>query len=188
MKVHSIPKTVHCLSCCENQTTSTLCQCSEITSGSKWKNCCKYINRLIKHPSQPNVSFIDSTTNGDCDFNGWQCNSSDSCLEYSEQCDGECYGSLKKCGDRCAVPLENAVSTSYEYECKDKCIKNTVPCEGKCPNASNPVKCGQYCLTKSKENKTKECNGKCVPKTEPCITTLTSPVVTGRARKRTFYH
>ena len=42
VKVHNLPKTVHCLSCCENQTTSTLCQCSNITSGSKWKNCCKY--------------------------------------------------------------------------------------------------------------------------------------------------
>ena len=166
VKVHSIPKTVHCLSCCENQSTSTLCQCSEITSGSKWKNCCKYINRLIKHPSQPNVSFIDSTTNGDCDFNGWRCNSTDSCLEYSEQCNGECYGSLDKCGDKCVVPLEPGAS-SFEYMCQDQCINNTVTCNGTCP-ASNPVQCGERCLSNRTANYYYECNGKCQPNYRSC--------------------
>jgi len=144
---HNIPKTVHCLSCCENQTTSALCQCSEINSGSKWKNCYK-------------------KTNGDCGFNGWQCNSTDSCLEYSEQCNGTCYGSLDKCGDKCVVPLEPGAS-SFEYMCQDQCIDNTVTCNGTCP-ASNPAKCGKSCLTNVTANYYQDCDGDCISKFKPC--------------------
>ena len=65
--MHSIPKTVHCLSCCENQSTSTLCQCSEIKSGSDWKSCCKYQNIIqnsTNSHTHPNALFLDKTRLG----------------------------------------------------------------------------------------------------------------------------
>ena len=108
------------------------------------------------------MPFIDSKTNGDCDFNGWKCNSTDSCLEYSEQCDGECYTGLNKCGDKCVVPLTPGAS-SYEYVCQDQCIDNTVTCNGTCPD-SNPVQCGKSCLTNITASYYKDCNGECILK------------------------
>merc|ERR1712110_1361079 len=130
--------------------------CSEIKSGNEWKKC--YLK-----------------TNGKCDFNGWKCTANDSCIKYSEQCDGECYGTLKKCGSKCIVPLIKTAS-SYEYVCNDQCINNTVTCEGSCPEGR--IACNGRCYpatyywlcpdTGRCLRKFQQCNGKCPTGSSPC--------------------
>ena len=93
VKVHSVSRTVQCLSCCEEKSTPSLCQCSGIKSSDDWKKCCKFSNERLGMIILSN--HLDYIANGNCGFGAWRCN--DTCLEFTKQCDGKCYGTLDKC-------------------------------------------------------------------------------------------
>lgn len=129
--------------------------------------------------------IIDEKSAGECNYFGapdkgrWNCtsldnqgNTTNTCIPFTEQCDGKCYGSLKECGTgtgKCIPDIPDELNQASFWSCGGQCISQNVKCNGACPTGYD--ECGlEKCLPPGQLNKLyKDCNNEyCIPNNRPC--------------------
>ena len=132
-----------------------------------------WISVWVKNKKKYNKNFkiLVEKSAGHCSllsYSNWNCDNT--CIPFTDQCNGKCYADLEECGDdtgHCIPKIPHELK-QYSYQsCQGQCISEKHKCECNCPDWLE--ECGDKCLLPGELNhKYKVCMGRCIPISEPC--------------------
>ena len=111
-------------------------------------------------------TYLDNKTEG-CPLESNMYNCNGTCIPMDRPCGDECYGGQEKCGNQC-IDKDHGRMRECVEDGVVKCIPNTNPCNGECPDPDNYFYCGSKCKLKSEESLWRECNGDCIDNSRQC--------------------